>query len=154
MRHIQCPERYYYGNMRDKAVFVAGGITDCPNWQKEMIARFKDVPDIVLLNPRRVGFDARTAGIENEQIEWEHWHLKNADAIMFWFPFQTLCPITLFELGKCLAQERKVFIATHPAYQRRTDVIIQTGLMQPKIKIHDNFEDLVEEVINWCKIDK
>jgi hypothetical protein len=34
------------------AVFLAGGITGCPDWQAELVRMLADVP-VALLNPRR-----------------------------------------------------------------------------------------------------
>jgi hypothetical protein len=42
------------------------------------------------------------------QIAWEYHHLKQAEAIMFWFCKETIQPIVLFELGKWY-QHKKVF---------------------------------------------
>ncbi len=49
---------------------------------------------------------------------WEHDHLRRAKAIMFWFPSETLCPITLYELGAwtILARQTgtKLFVGADP----------------------------------------
>jgi hypothetical protein len=49
---------------------------------------------------------------------WEHDHLRRSKAIMFWFPSETLCPITLYELGAwtILARQTgtKLFVGAEP----------------------------------------
>jgi len=114
-----------------QSIFIAGGISDCPDWQQEMVDLFnQDIFDIV--NPRReAGFD-RTGATAEEQITWEHRALGLVDACVFWFPKETLCPITLFELGGMLhrAAHRNVRLAIgwHPEYQRAFDLSVQIRL--------------------------
>src|SRR5262245_39813726 len=78
------------------SLFLAGGITGCPDWQAETISLFADLP-LVLLNPRRRDFPINDPSAGPSQIEWEHRHLRRADAVLFWFPRETLCPIALYE---------------------------------------------------------
>ncbi|MGE3809463.1 MAG: hypothetical protein AB7K24_32770 [Gemmataceae bacterium] len=76
--------------------------------------------------------------------------MVKADAIMFWFPCETLCPITLFELGKWVATDKKLFIGHHPEYQRKNDIRIQVGLVRGKRqKIHDSLEGVAGEIKRW-----
>lgn len=152
MKIIQCPE--YVEPTDDRImsvwVFVGGGISNCPDWQKEMMARFKDLPDdFVMVNPRRIEFDVLDNSQSDFQIEWERDHLESVDATIFWFPFQTLCPITLFELGVAAAQGSQIFVGCHPAYERKFDVEKQLSLIAPHVVVHDNFESLVTEVKEW-----
>jgi len=89
-----------------------------------------DLYDIV--NPRREsGFD-QTGATADEQITWEHRALNLVDSCIFWFPSETLCPISLFEAGKMLmhAQHHDVRLAIgwHPDYQRAFDLEVQIRL--------------------------
>jgi hypothetical protein len=124
-------------------IFMGGGITSCPLWQDVVIKLMKD-DKCVLINPRRESWDNTILG--KEQIEWENIHLKLANKIMFWFPQETLCPITLFELGKYLMTDKELFIGCHPGYKRKEDVLIQTNLERPDTVIHSSLEDLVESI--------
>jgi hypothetical protein len=64
---------------RQQSVFVAGGISDCPDWQSDMISFMNcDVYDVV--NPRRIGGFDRTGITANEQITWEHCALNLVDS--------------------------------------------------------------------------
>lgn len=153
---ITCPQMYEFGPRAGMpSVFIAGGITACADWQKEMIKRLvkeaddADV-DIALLNPRRNDFDVTNPDMSKEQIEWEYIHLSKADIILFWFPYETLCPITLFELGKAVGQEKEVLVGCHPGYGRKFDVEYQLSLICPWVKVHDNFQDLIDNTINWA----
>lgn len=88
-------------------------------------------------------------GTEEEQITWEHTHLLKADAILFWFPCETLCPIALYELGSWIFRPKKLFIGCHPEYKRKTDVEIQTKLERPKQRILYSLDDLAKQVLEW-----
>lgn len=150
MKLIQCPDSNQTFFPSRTYVFVGGGISNCPDWQREMIARFKDMPDdFVLMNPRRADFDIDDSLASEFQIEWEHHHLDNADGVIFWFPFHTLCPITLYELGVYAASGTPIFVGCHPGYARAYDVRKQLSLIRPDVVVHDNFEPLVEQVKSW-----
>jgi hypothetical protein len=148
MKYIECP-KIYSGN--EKSLFLAGGITNCPNWQLQFIELLGDA-NLVILNPRRKNFSADNSDIEEEQIKWEYEHLKKASAVLFWFPKETLCPITLYELGKQSADKKPVFIGIHPDYKRKRDVEIQTRLARPEIRIVYSLKDLTEQIKRWSPL--
>lgn len=129
-------------------LFIAGGISNCWDWQTPTIKRLLDSTDLVLFNPRRTNWNMENSDAESKkQILWEHRHLAQADYIMFWFPSETLCPITLFELGKYLKSEAKLIVGTHPDYQRRLDVIVQTEIERPELIIYDDLDKMVSDFI-------
>ncbi len=140
MRYIQCPAEANPQPL-EKSLFLAGGISNCPDWQSDLVAMLEKTNWLVI-NPRRTDFDMNNPHMTEEQIIWEHRHLQLASAIAFWFPPQTLCPITLYELGTWSASNKPLFIGVDPAYQRRIDVIIQTRLARPDVTILDSLEAL------------
>ncbi len=142
MKYIECPQIY---KGREKSLFLAGGISNCPNWQKNLVKQLKNT-DLTILNPRRKSFSVDNKDIEEEQIAWEYAHLKKASVISFWFPKETLCPITLYELGKQSVLNKPVFIGVHPKYARIKDVKIQTKLIRPEVKIVYSLKDLAEQI--------
>jgi len=83
------------------------------------------------------------------QIEWEYIHLLRADAIMFWFPSETLCPIALYELGRWNGHPKPVFIGCHPDYKRKHDIIQQTRLCDPRKKVVFSIIELVDQILRW-----
>lgn len=131
-------------------VFLAGGITGCPDWQPEVIKALED-QDILVMNPRREGFDASNKDMEKQQIDWEYRHINYATCMLFWFPEETLCPITLFELGKTVNTRRHIVIGTHPGYKRRTDLLEQLFHHDPGIPIRDNLEDVLADLKEYVK---
>jgi hypothetical protein len=140
---------YTFKGQDDIAVFLAGGISNCPPWQDVavdyLLQRCSD--DLVILNPRRKNFDITQKDIQRQQIEWEWQHLEWADKIIFWFPNETLCPITLFEYGKWVKCNH-VYVGCDPYYQKREDVIIQTELERPQATVHQDLTTVLDEFIN------
>lgn len=128
------------------AIFCAGGISNCPDWQSQMVELLKPSPWIIL-NPRRANFPIDNPDASKQQIAWEHKHLRLASAILFWFPQETICPIALYELGAFSMTEKPLFIGIHPNYPRRQDVEIQTGLVRPEINIVYSLEELAEQIL-------
>lgn len=134
-------------------LFLAGGISDCPDWQKEIIDLiFESLlknKDVVIANPRLSSGLEKTGFKAEQQIIWEWNALKNSKNISFWFPKETLCPITLFEYGKFLSDTSKnIFCGADKRYKRFFDLTVQTRLERPKVKIHTNLSDLAKEIIN------
>lgn len=136
-------------------LFVAGGISNCPDWQSDVVDMFSET-DLILANPRKYKKVAKIGTEASAQIAWEHLSLSNAETVMFWFPEETLCPITLFELGVQVGSlEKKLFVGTHPNYARRFDVIEQLKLARTvagdragniPMVVHSSIEDLVKEI--------
>lgn len=142
MKYIESPE-VYIGTK--KSLFLAGGITNCPDWQELMRKALKDI-DIVLLNPRRYDFPIGDPNAAEAQIKWEYNHLRKASMILFWFPKETLCPIVLYELGAWSMTMKILFVGVHPEYKRRQDVEIQTKFVRPEIKIVYDLESLSNQI--------
>ena len=128
-------------------LFLAGGISNCPDWQTEATVLLGPISGITF-NPRRS--TEFTSDMASEQIQWEHQALRNSKAILFWFPEETLCPITLFELG-VFSQKLNVpiFVGTHPNYQRKFDVFEQLRLERPEVTVFDTIESVVSEFASW-----
>jgi Nucleoside 2-deoxyribosyltransferase like len=119
MQYIEAPQTY---DGDEASLFLAGGITDCPDWQKDLVAKLKDLP-LVIFNPRRSYFPQHK-NAAREQIEWEYTYLRKATAISFWFPQETLNPIVPYELGAWSMTNKKIFLGVHPNYQRIQDIKI------------------------------
>lgn len=140
MRYIESPEIYESGG---KSIFLAGGITNCPDWQQDIVSMLRDT-DLTLLNPRRENFPIHDPNAALAQITWEYEHLRKANAILFWFPRETLCPIVLYELGAWNMTKKPIFVGVHPEYKRRPDVEIQTQLARPSIEVVYSLQDLAD----------
>jgi hypothetical protein len=151
MEYIEAPTIYEPGpRPRPRAVFLAGGITGCPDWQQRMVSLLSK-SDMILLNPRRENFPIHDPDAAVEQITWEHNHLRRADAILFWFPWQSTCPIVLYELGAWSKGNKQIFVAMDPQYERRRDVEIQTVLVRPDMRgrFEYSVQGLAYQVLRW-----
>jgi len=135
------------------STFLAGGITDCPDWQQEMVKLLRGT-DLTLLNPRRVNFPMADPTAASQQIDWEHRHLRLADAISFWFCAEAMQPITLYELGAWSMTDKPLFVGIHPEYSRRQDVEIQTKLVRPDVKIVYTLSALANQIKQFSTQEK
>lgn len=141
MKYIESPD--VYQGIRT-SIFLAGGISNCPNWQYD-IRKHLIFMNIVLLNPRRSDFVMSPETVE-EQIKWEFDHLQKASMVLFWFPEETVCPIALYELGKQSVLSKPIFIGCHPNYSRIRDIQIQTKLARPEVEIVYSLQDLANRI--------
>lgn len=148
MRVFKAPNNY---NGNGLSLFLAGGITGCPDWQEEMILRLAHTR-LILFNPRRANFPMDDPSAAQEQITWEHTYLRKATAISFWFPCETLNPITLYELGAWSMTNKRLFIGVHPDYQRKQDVIIQTRLARPDVAVVESLQALARHIEDWQRL--
>jgi hypothetical protein len=142
MQYIEAPSNE---KAKFKSVFLAGGITNCLDWQTYVANKLKD-RDITVFNPRRKNFPILDTNAAREQIEWEHQRLRSADINAFWFPKETLCPIALFELGGALERNKPLVIGIDSNYLRKKDIEIQVSLQRPETKICYSLDDFVNEI--------
>ncbi len=128
-----------------ESVFLAGGITGCPDWQQE-IRQLLGSTDLLLLNPRHTDFDISNPNIAEQQISWEYNHLRYADIILFWFCKEMIQPIALYELGTWSVMDKPLFIGVHFEYKRRQDIEIQIEFVRPEIEIVYSLQELANQV--------
>ncbi len=149
MKVITAPEIFEIDKIEGPTVFLAGGITNGPWWQDEVITALDEFPGTIF-NPRRRDFPIGDPDASVEQIEWEWRVLRQVDLVQLWFPCETICPIVLYELGAALERDQQVVVGIHPEYSRRQDVEIQSGLMGTQVIV--GFEDFIEKLkaeIGW-----
>ncbi len=147
---MQYIEAIDYTDAKYMSIFLAGGISNCPNWQKEVADSLNEY-DITVYNPRRKNFPIDIKEESEKQIKWEFDKIRKADIIVFWFSYATLNPITLFEYGAALERNQKIIVGIHPDYKRKIDVEIQTKLKQNDITIVysiPKFIKVIEKHIN------
>ena len=127
-------------------MFLAGGITGCPDWQAEA-RKLLDDTDLVVCNPRRPKFDVTDPNAARDQIAWEVEHLRAADLILFWFPASGAVtqPIALFELGMALGQRRELAVGTDLGYCRGYDVDQQCHHAAPGLTVWTRLDRVCTE---------
>lgn len=143
MEYIECPNTYY-GDL--KKVFIAGGITGCSDWQSHLV-KLLSHHNIAILNPRRADFPIHDPDAAVAQITWEYTQMIAADVISFWFCPETLNPIVLYELGLWMKNGKPIVIGSDRKYQRLSDVVIQTRLARPDIKIVYSLKTLAKQIM-------
>jgi hypothetical protein len=99
----------------DVFCFLAGGITNCAEWQDAVLDLLKDEDDhLIIFNPRRKKFPINDPTASFEQIKWEFDHLMNCDIFSMYFDGteQSDQPICFYELGKYLTEKKYVSSST------------------------------------------
>jgi hypothetical protein len=142
-------------------IFLAGGITNVPNWQKEvcdvLMEKFADKP-LVIFNPRRENFPMSDPTAAQEQIKWEYDMLEKSYIFsMFFSAGESDQPICMFEYGKYLERSQwcpnwdlnKRFVVTaEKDYKRYQDVMIQTLLVNPLIKVNTTLQEHINDIVS------
>ncbi|MFF4205500.1 nucleoside 2-deoxyribosyltransferase domain-containing protein [Streptomyces sp. NPDC001668] len=140
-RYVEAPAEYVEGGL--PAVFLAGGIGLCENWQQEAAPAFADL-DVVVLNPRRTEFPVHDPEAETAQVTWEYTHLHRAALVLFWFPAsESHQPIALYELGRMAAGGTPIVVGADPRYARRNNLVVQLRLARPGLEVHATLADTV-----------
>ena len=147
-------------------VFLAGGITDCDNWQKVVINNLSDrLPKtFAVCNPRRDNFPIHIRGEADRQIAWEFDQLETCDIFsMFFANSDSVQPICFYELGRniCRMQERfpndwwnRIVISCESGFKRVTDVLIQVRLAtKGNISVNTEFSatEHANEIARLCE---
>lgn len=142
MRVITAPESWELDG-DEIAVFLAGGICKCPDWQKEIIDILSGMSEeptmkLVIFNPRRENFPIGDPNAAHEQIEWEFHALEACDIFSMYFcGGESDQPICMYELGRNIARmqmrdplhwDDRIVISCESGYKRANDVKIQTSL--------------------------
>lgn len=150
MRIIESPDvDFSIAHVKNKKIFLAGGITNCPDWQAEFIHQLNfPMAAFTLYNPRRKSFDVSNPAESEKQIVWEHLMMEQSDIIVFWFSSGSLNPIALYELGKYIRSDKKIIIGIDPEYTRKNDIVIQTQLVTKYIDIYYSLDKLIDKILN------
>lgn len=159
MSHFYLEAPNYVAELpKQQSIFLAGGITGCEDWQSYVVKRLEGFGQLNVFNPRRADYDVNAGQDEiSRQVKWEHHHLDRADQVIFWFSYETVQPIVLFELGVRLRENKKtprqeLFIGCHPEYRRIFDVITQVQLEGYEREICGSLKDLVDSVLAYNQV--
>ena len=139
------------------SLFLAGGITACDDWQKEVIAEL-EYENVSIYNPRREYFNIADTSAAYRQTTWEYERLEQMDIFSMYFcgwrTFNTdqedqelVQPICMYELGRNILRmqnrfpsdwHKRIHISIEEGYPRAKDVIIQTELCAPSLFVATN----------------
>lgn len=129
-------------------IFLAGGVTYSPNWQKEALKMLAGT-DLIVANPRRDEIISAVGDTARQQIIWEFENLKSAKVVLFWFPSAETI-ITFLELGKELARKSRIVVGVDPDYNRRFDIETQVHLELPSAVIYTTLDETVRAAAELC----
>lgn len=140
-------------NTVNPSVFLAGGITGCPDWQADarifipLLAEYHKTRPIDIYNPRRADFDVNDPSASERQIAWEYAALHSASVVLFWFAGgDSVQPITLYELGRHAVMS-SIVVGADKDYIRRFDVLEQLRHAHPLIRVHDSLAQTCEDAV-------
>ena len=129
-------------------IFLAGGVTYSPDWQKEALKMLAGT-DLIVANPRRDEIVSAVGETARRQIVWKFENLKSTKVVLFWFPnAETI--ITFLELGKELARKSRIVVGTDPNYNRRFDIETQVYLESPDAVIYSTLGETVQAAARLC----
>jgi hypothetical protein len=121
------------------SIFLAGGISDCPDWQDDttrLLRQHFSEEKLTIYNPRKSTVKDHSCNEDErrfKQIQWEYDNLNTCDICVFYFLEKSPCPISLYELGrmnerKTLLGKPDLYIVVDENYDHRNDVIMQTQI--------------------------
>lgn len=133
---------------RFSSVFLAGGITNCKEWQKEVIEEL-EFEDVSIFNPRQEHFDITDKNASYKQVYWEFERLEQMDIFSMYFCNDNSDqPICMYELGRNIIRmqnrfpgdwEKRIIISVEDGYRRMADLLFQTALAtNDKVFVDDN----------------
>ena len=160
-QYIEAPKKVKIKN--DFSVFLAGGISNCEDWQAQASKALEPEDYLTVVNPRRNDWSMDKNQIEESviQIAWEFEYIRKVTDVLFWFTDDTLQPITLYELGAALERNhqfwddsehpegQRIFIGVDPKYKRALDVKVQAKLVGYRWPIRDSLGILLNDVLEY-----
>ena len=163
IRHFIAPEQADKGQGRIK-LFFGGSIElgKAEDWQARLFDHLCARPyadQLDVYNPRRGGsWDPSWNNNEScapfrEQVDWELYHQKDADLLLYYFAADTISPISLFELG--LFHGHKPVVGVDPAYTRIGNLMVTKDHFDLDINLGwDEFIKALEQRLSAIYADK
>ena len=146
MQEVKAPSRPEF----DIRIFLAGSIElgKAEQWQERIVRAMSDVSNLVILNPRRDGWDGsweqRADNLQFfEQVSWELDMLDAADIVVMYLAPDTKSPISLLELG-LYARSGKLKVCCPTGFWRRGNVEMVCKRYQ--IPLFENLDALIADL--------
>lgn len=131
--------------VRDRSIYLAGGIKGCPDWQQEAMTLLSGM-NLEVENPRIDSFVRGDNAEYRSLVRKNRLTLDSCESVVVWFPKDQLTPVALLELGSLVASAKPLFVGIEPGYKRQIDVEIQTELARPEIDIAYSLPELTDQV--------
>jgi hypothetical protein len=145
---IKAPQKYDL--FEHSSVFLQGTIDmgNSVDWQSQIVQHWSDLPDLIVLNPRRDDWDSSwVQNKENpqfrEQVTWELVGQENADLIALYLAPESQSPVSLMEFG-LFAHYGKIIVCCPDGFYRKGNVDIVCE--RYKIPQVATLEELAEDI--------
>lgn len=146
--YIQAPKVPDWDSLDEyRAIFLAGEIT-LPSWQDSLVERLSET-GLVILNPVNLSLVDEHQAIW-DQVSWEYIEMRSVDSILFWFPKEKECSISLYELGVCSEWDKRIFVGIEPGYRHAQDIEIRMSMARPDVNIVYSLDKLAAQVLKWA----
>ena len=123
------------------SLFLAGGSTKWRETVEHTLECNEDFHSVVILDP----YDENYSTLPN--TAWEAQMMKKADCIVFWFTKESVCPVSLFELGYALRDHTKdIIIGVEPGYPKEDELDAQLITLCPKLVPFSSLEQLTRAI--------
>jgi hypothetical protein len=145
---ITAPENF--GIARERfSIFLAGSIANgtAVDWQDKLSKELDRFNNIVVLNPRRRNWNPNLGSAQlRKQIVWEQEAIKMATFVAFYFDPSKQSPISLLELGECLAGHKHVIVYCPPSYFRYDN--IDVTCQRYGVKPHSDYQLFLTDIVS------
>lgn len=147
VRIVEYPERK---GLHGKCLFVVG-----EEWRASVQERLVTFPVTVVSSRRPMTKPKETPHSEpfeyKTMLEWENAYIDRCQAVMFWFPWESSCAESMFQLGR-LARDRRIvlFVGAHPNYRCRESLVQLMKYVRPEVLVASTFEKLMSQLVGWA----
>jgi hypothetical protein len=149
---------YLHSQIDGFCIFLAGSIEmgKAVEWQDKVSESLEEYSGNIL-NPRRAEWDSSwKQSIDNpnfkEQVTWELDGLDRSQIIFFYLDPNTKSPISLLEIGKYIASDKKLIICVPQGFWRRGNIEVLCD--RYNIPLYDNLDIAIEMLKNSIETDE
>lgn len=149
---------YLHSQIDGFCIFLAGSIEmgAARDWQTKVEKELESYKGNIL-NPRRESWDSSwEQSIDNpnfkEQVTWELDGLDRSQIIFFYLDPNTKSPISLLEIGKYIASDKKLIICVPKGFWRRGNIEVLCD--RYNIPLYDNLDIAIEMLKNSIETDE
>ena len=149
---------YLHTQIDGFCIFLAGSIEmgKAVEWQDKVSESLEEYSGNIL-NPRRESWDSSwEQSIDNpnfkEQVTWELDGLDRSQIIFFYLDPNTKSPISLLQIGKYIASDKKLIICVPKGFWRRGNIEVLCD--RYNIPLYDNLDIAIEMLKNSIETDE
>ena len=140
MERLTFPFPFRGGSSLQTSFFLAGGSTD---WRQKLTDSMTSDQfyHAIVVDP----FDKNYKPEVN--TAWEFKSMQKVDCVVFWFPKESLYPISLFELGVvCRDSLKGLIVGMDLEYAKREIIIEQLKLFRPDVNVVSSLPEVMGQM--------